>query len=382
MGGGGGDVDCELRRPCPAAADDVTLVLVGKVGSGKSATANSTLGFNAFASEYSCTSVTETCQVRSTTLSLGEAAAPRTVHVIDTPRLYDINVKTKETHKEIAKCLDMSRDGIHAMLMVFSAATRFTPEDADTIKSIKMFFGDKIVDHMILQDIAISLLLVVACGDGHALMARALDYVGYAPNLRVLVIVVLSKLSDRFSFILEMALAFEELFCYNLYAIFPRDTIQACGDRVLLFDKKSYDELKLHTQLVELFNAVDSVIAHNRGKPFTNQMFAQIQEVYATKEDIRLEAEQMLKSQKEIYDGHIMQIAKMVEEKLNTRIESLQEQLREEQKARQEAEKKVREAVLRSEEETQRLREDLEKSRQDRECQFCEKFRWMECTIM
>jgi hypothetical protein len=64
--------------------------------------------------------------------------------------LYDINVKTKETHKEIAKCLDMSRDGIHAMLMVFSAATRFTPEDADTIKSIKMFFGDKIVDHMIL----------------------------------------------------------------------------------------------------------------------------------------------------------------------------------------------------------------------------------------
>jgi hypothetical protein len=64
--------------------------------------------------------------------------------------LYDINVKTEDTHKEIAKCLDMSREGIHAMLMVFSAATRFTPEDADTIKSITMFFGDKIVDHMIL----------------------------------------------------------------------------------------------------------------------------------------------------------------------------------------------------------------------------------------
>jgi hypothetical protein len=46
-------------------------------------------------------------------------------------------------------------------------------------------------------------------------MARALDYVGYAPNLHMLVIVVLSKLSDRFSFILEMALAFEELFCYS-----------------------------------------------------------------------------------------------------------------------------------------------------------------------
>lgn len=61
-----------------------------------------------------------------------------------------MNITTEDARKEIAKCLDMSRDGIHAMLMVFSAATRFTPEDADTVKSIKMFFGDKIVDHMIL----------------------------------------------------------------------------------------------------------------------------------------------------------------------------------------------------------------------------------------
>jgi hypothetical protein len=61
-----------------------------------------------------------------------------------------MNVTTEDARKEIAKCVDMSRDGIHAMLMVFSAASRFTHEDAGTIQSIKMFFGERIVDHMIV----------------------------------------------------------------------------------------------------------------------------------------------------------------------------------------------------------------------------------------
>lgn len=61
-----------------------------------------------------------------------------------------MNVTTEDARKEIAKCVDMSRDGILAMLMVFSAASRFTHEDAGTIQSIKMFFGERIVDHMIL----------------------------------------------------------------------------------------------------------------------------------------------------------------------------------------------------------------------------------------
>lgn len=74
MGGSNYDDDWVL----PSA--DITLVLVGKLGYGKSATGNSILGREAFVSEYSHASVTNTCQMGSTMLTDG-----RTINVIDTP---------------------------------------------------------------------------------------------------------------------------------------------------------------------------------------------------------------------------------------------------------------------------------------------------------
>jgi len=65
----------------------------------------------------------------------------------------------------------------------------------------------------------------------------------------------------------------------NLYAFFPQEIIRVCGGRVLLIDNKSSDEMQQHTQLSKLFDAVDSLTARNGGKPFSNQMFAQIQVV-------------------------------------------------------------------------------------------------------
>ncbi|KAK1683301.1 hypothetical protein QYE76_044149 [Lolium multiflorum] len=105
MGGGGNDGDGDWAvLPCPPLAE-VTLALVGKIGTGKSATANCIIGKEAFASERSYVSVTETCQKSSTTFQDG--CVTRTVNVIDTP----------DARKEIVKCIEMSKHGIHAMLM-------------------------------------------------------------------------------------------------------------------------------------------------------------------------------------------------------------------------------------------------------------------------
>uniref|UniRef100_A0A0A9BJ54 AIG1-type G domain-containing protein n=1 Tax=Arundo donax TaxID=35708 RepID=A0A0A9BJ54_ARUDO len=161
--------------------------------------------------------------------------------------------------------------------------------------------------------------------------------------------------------------------------------VKLCSDRIILSDNKTSNAQ--HQQLKKLLDAVDSVISSNKGIPFSNQMFAQIKEVHDRQNEIGAEgysAEEIPKSKKDIYDGYLILITKMVEEKLNSTIEKLQKQLMEEQKARQKLENEVAEAKLRSEEEIRKLMERLEKAQQDSDKaqQRYEKFKWMECAMM
>nr|XP_020512316.1 GTPase IMAP family member 7-like [Labrus bergylta] len=244
---------------------EIRIVMVGKTGSGKSATGNTILGKKEFISRFSFKSVTEGCAK-----AYGELDGQK-VSVIDTPGLFDTDTDEETTRKNISQCMAYASPGPHIFLIVIKLG-RFTEEEKKTVEKIQQTFGEEANKYS-----------MVLFTHGDQLSGKPIE---------------------------EFLKESEDL----------QELVTKCNDQYHVFDNNLSDNnLSDSSQTRELLNKIRNITEKNTGNHYTTEMFQEAERAIEEKKQriLKEKEEEMRKERKELM--------RKIEEKYEQKLKKVEE---------------------------------------------------------